>query len=66
VFSVGSAPRLYNEDLRPAEWVQLQDIRPTVMTWAQKAEETPLLEAVGREQPLETLHARGDLMCFDL
>jgi hypothetical protein len=30
VFSVGSAPRLYGEDSRPAERDQLRDIRRTV------------------------------------
>jgi hypothetical protein len=32
VFSVGSAPKLYNENPRPAERVQLRDIRQTVTT----------------------------------
>jgi hypothetical protein len=32
VSSVGSAPRLYSEDPRPAERVQLRDIRRTVTT----------------------------------
>jgi hypothetical protein len=32
VFSVGSAPRLYNEDLRLVERAELRDIRRTVTT----------------------------------
>jgi hypothetical protein len=66
VFSVGSAPRLYSEDPRPAEWIQLRDIRRTVSTWEREAEESPMLEAVAREQLLETLQAGEDLACSDL
>jgi hypothetical protein len=38
VFSVGSAPTLHIEDPRPAEWVQLRDIRRKETTWAREAE----------------------------
>jgi hypothetical protein len=54
VFSIGSAPRLYSEDPRSAEGVQLQDIRRTITTWAREAEESSQLDAVAREQLLET------------
>jgi hypothetical protein len=37
--------------------VELRDISRTVMTWARKAEETPLLEAVDRERILKTQKA---------
>jgi hypothetical protein len=50
VFSVGSAHRLYSEDPRLAERVQLQDICQTVTTWARKAEVSPLLDAVASER----------------
>jgi hypothetical protein len=53
VFSVGSAPRLLSEETKPAESVQLWDIRPTVMTSAREAEESPLLEAVAKGPLLE-------------
>jgi hypothetical protein len=45
VFSVGSAPRLYSEDPRPAEWVQLRDIHWIVATWAREAEESLLFRS---------------------
>lgn len=35
-------------------------------TWAQKAEESPQLEAVARERLLKTLQAGEDLACSDL
>jgi hypothetical protein len=53
MFSVESAPRLYSEDPRPDEWVQLRDIRRTATTRVQEAEDSQLLGAVAREQLLE-------------
>jgi hypothetical protein len=62
MFSVESAPTLYNMDPRPAEWVQLRDIRRTVTTWEREAEEYPLLEAAARKRLMKSWRAAEDLV----
>jgi hypothetical protein len=48
--------------LKGIERVQLRDVSRTGRTWAREAEESPLLEAVAREQLLKTLRTGEDLV----
>jgi hypothetical protein len=65
VFSFGSVQKLYDQDPRPAqgiEIVHLRNIRRTVAKSGWKVEEYPLLEVVARELLLKTLRAGEDLV----